>query len=97
MGPDDQLWARMIIGPSDGPGEESFDLTVCTPEWLAQATGDGFYDARHHVIVNFASFDQNALRRWLAGRVESVQARTWHEIGERLARMGYWEFEDYRA
>ncbi|WP_157581866.1 Imm8 family immunity protein [Phycicoccus sp. Soil803] len=50
-----------------------------------------------HTSDHFASFDQNALRRWLAGRVESVQARTWHEIGERLARMGYWEFEDYRA
>lgn len=26
---------RLILGPADGPGEESFDLTVCSPEWLA--------------------------------------------------------------
>lgn len=91
------LRARMIVGPSDGPGEESFDITVCTPEWLAQAAGEGFYDPRHHVIVNLGAFDKNALRQWLAKRVESVQADTWTEIGERLARLGYWEFEDYRA
>jgi hypothetical protein len=25
----------MIVGPRDMPGEESFDITVCSPEWLA--------------------------------------------------------------
>ena len=29
------FWLRLIVGPKDGPGEESFDLTVCSPEWLA--------------------------------------------------------------
>lgn len=91
------LLARMIVGPPDTPGEESFDVTVCTPEWLSRAAGGGLYDARHHVVVNLESFDTNALREWLARRVESVQADTWKEIGERLGRLGYWEFEDYRA
>ncbi len=91
------LLARMILGPSDGPGEESLDVTVCSPEWLAQAARGGFYDARHHVVVDFDAFDQNALHRWLAERVQSVQADTWAEIGERLARLGHWEFEDYQG
>ena len=91
------LLARMIVGPPDGPGEESFDVTICTPEWLAQAAKGGFYDARHHVVVNFDAFDKNALHRWLSQRVTSVQADTWHGIGERLGRLGYWEFEDYQA
>ena len=26
--------ARMIVGQPDTPGEESFDITVCTREWL---------------------------------------------------------------
>jgi hypothetical protein len=29
--------------------------------------------------------------------VHEVQADTWAEIGERLSRLGYWEFEDYRT
>ncbi len=90
------LRARMIIGPEDGPGEESFDLTLCTPEWLAREVKGGFYDPRHHLVVDVEAFDVSALRTWLAKRVQSVQADTWGEMGERLGRLGYWEFEDYR-
>lgn len=91
------LNARMIVGPHDGPGEESFDITVCTAEWLRTAARSEFYDARHHVVVDFDTFDRNALHAWLARRVESVHADTWTQIGERLGRLGHWEFEDYRA
>ncbi len=94
------LLARMIVGPPDGPGEESFDLTVCTPEWLAvtcRKDGGGLYDARHHVVVDFHRFDKRALEAWLAARVRAVEAPTWPEIGARLGRLGFWEFEDYET
>ena len=93
------LLARMIVGPADAPGEESFDVTVCSPEWLAMAcrqTG-GIYAARHHVVVNVDEFDQRALHAWLSARVQEVEADTWPAIGERLGRLGHWEFEDYRS
>ena len=89
------LNARLMIGPGDGPDEELFDVTICTPEWLSVAARGGFYDARHHVVVDFEAFDQAELHRWLARRVETVQADKWKQIGERLSRLGYWEFEDY--
>jgi hypothetical protein len=101
--PDDpaefSLLARMIVGPPDTPGEESFDVTVCSPEWLAKALSHvgGIYNARHHLVVNFDDFDQRALRGWLSARVQEVESDTWAEIGERLGRLGYWEFEDYRG
>lgn len=93
------LLARMIVGPPDTPGEESFDITVCTPEWLATVCRrvGGIYNARHHLIVNFEDFDARLLRTWLAAEVQKVQADSWAEIGERLGRMGYWEFEDCRS
>jgi len=88
---------RLLLGPVDGPGEESFDLTVCSPQWLAvRAPREGLIDGRHHVIVNAESFDPADLRQWLDQRVSSVEAPTWREVGEKLARLGYWEFEDYR-
>jgi Immunity protein 8 len=93
--PDDaaefSMLARMIVGPSDTPGEESFDVTVCTPEWLAKACRQvgGIYNARHHLVVNFDEFDQRALTAWLSARVQEVEAETWPEIGERLGRLGY--------
>jgi hypothetical protein len=30
---------RAMVGPMDGEGEESFDITVCTPRWLLEKYG----------------------------------------------------------
>lgn len=72
------LLARMIVGPSGTSGEESFDVTVCTPEWLAKACSraGGIVDPRHHVVVTFEGFDEGALRDWLSARVQAVEADT---------------------
>ncbi|MCW2843467.1 MAG: hypothetical protein JWN22_1383 [Nocardioides sp.] len=57
------LLARMIVDPPDAPGEESFDITVCSAEWLARACREvgGIYNARHHLVVNFDDFDARVL------------------------------------
>lgn len=90
------LLARMVVGPPDSRGEELFDVTVCSPEWLAARCREvGLYDARHHLVVNVENFDKGELRRWLESRVQSVQAGTWAEIATKLGRLGHWEFEDY--
>ncbi|MCR6032088.1 hypothetical protein GGQ22_11610 [Nocardioides sp. zg-579] len=86
---------RFIAGPADGSGEESFDLTVCTPEWLARQAGSGFYPGRHHLVVNFELFSVSALQTWIESKVSAVSGDTWAEVGERLGRWAYWEFEDY--
>ena len=89
--------ARMLIGPRGSPGEESFDVVVCSPEWLAARCREvGLYDARHHLVVNVEQFDKRQLRTWLESRVNSVHAQTWTQIGERIGRLGYWESEDYQ-
>jgi hypothetical protein len=92
------LLARMLVGGPDTSGEESLDVTVCTPEWLAEACrqNGGVYNPRHHLVVDFDQFDVRALRVWLAARVQEVQAETWVEVGDRLGRLGLWKFEDYR-
>ena len=89
----------MYVGRPDSPGLESFDITVCSPEWLAQACRQdgGIYNPRHHLVVTLDDFDVRAFEEWLSARVHEVQADSWAEIGERLGRLGYWEFEDYRA
>ena len=90
--------AQMLVGPSDERGEESFNVVVCSPEWLAAAArrDGGLFHARHHLVVNFETFDRQAVHDWLAARVQDVSGETWDEVAERLARLGYWEFEDYK-
>ena len=87
---------RMLVGPAGGSGEESYDLTVCSPEWLAAECrrAGGIYEPRHHLVVDVEGFDADILANWLAARVRRVAANSWPELAVRVARIGYWEFED---
>jgi hypothetical protein len=89
--------ARIVAGPEDGPGEESFAIVICTPEWLADACrkAGGIYNARHHLVVDSSRFDRDTLNAWLAARVRETEADTWPRLATRLSHLAYWEFEDY--
>lgn len=88
------LLIQVIAGPADGPGDESFDVVVRTPRYLARETRDrGPLMGRHYLVVDRYDFGQ--IRRFLIGAVESEEASTWKDLGERLGRIGKWEFEDY--
>ena len=93
--PDFGLMIRLMIGPACSPGEESFDLVVCTGGWLAkEAALSGPIDARHHLVVG--SFEWPTIRAYLESRVEACEGSDWAEVARRLSRIGHWEFEDYR-
>ena len=86
---------RLIVGPSDGPGDESFDVTVCDAAWLeARAEADGVFDARHHLVV--PGFDWHRVRGYLDRRVSACHGADWSAVAMQLSRLGHWEFEDYR-
>jgi hypothetical protein len=83
------------VGPADGPGEEYFHVDVVTPEALKQRLGDGeLLIGRHLVITN--RFDWRSVTEFLTARFEAPEAASWAELGVKLGRIGYWEFEDYR-
>lgn len=90
----DGVWIRLLVGPADGAGEESFDVLVCTPLWLRGVIAkDGPQIGRHHLLVH--PFDLAQAQEFLRVQFESVEAPDWPTLGEKLARLGYWEFEDY--
>ncbi len=89
----DGVWVRFIVGPDEGPGEESFDVLVCTPLWLRDVVAtEGPQIGRHHLIVE--PFDLGKAVDFMRHRIESVAADDWSALGKKLARLGYWEFED---
>lgn len=86
----------VIVGPVNGPGEESFQLTVWTPRWLQrEVDSSGPLVGRHYVIVS--SWDWPTIEDFLRRAFEREEADDWAALGERLGRIGFWEFEDYRA
>jgi hypothetical protein len=86
---------QIIAGPSAEDGEESFDVTVCTPSWLSEKLGPmDILIGRHFLIVH--RYDYQRLEQFLIDYCEKCRADSWAEVAEQLGRLGKWEFEDYR-
>ncbi len=85
----------MLVGPSDGPGEESFDVLVCTPGFLArEASQFGPRIGRHLLIVE--AMDIANVKRFLEHQVSVLEAPSWSELASKIGQIGKWEFEEYR-
>lgn len=86
---------RIIVGPQGQPGEESFDVQVCTPKWfLRQFAREEVIIGRHFLIV--FEYDFNRIRKTIETFCEKCTGETWTEVAEKVGRLGHWEFEDYR-
>jgi hypothetical protein len=84
------------VGPADGPGEESFDVMPCTPNWLKSwIRSHGPTIGRHYLVVE--RYDLPQVRKYLTSVIEAEHGRTWHELALRINRIGKWEFEDYQS
>jgi hypothetical protein len=85
---------QMLAGPEGEEGEESFQFVVCSPGWLGEhIRQNGPVSGRHHIIVDH--YDWPALVAYFEALVAGCHGANWHEAAERLARYGWWEFEDY--
>lgn len=83
-----------IVGPAGTPDGEIFQATVCTPRYLEKiAAENGVVDGRHLLIVD--GLDRGKVEDFITKRVNAVSGRGWAELAEKIARLGYWEFEDY--
>ena len=84
-----------MIGPDDGPGEESFDFIACSPNWLAQKSADTGPIWGHGYLI-LDHFDYEVLRRTVERVCAAAVANTWDEVAARISRLAHWEFDDYQ-
>ena len=85
---------QVMIGPEGGEGEESFDVTVCSPKWLLREYGkEDVIVGRHHLIL--LEYDYGRLMRTIESFCRNCDGLTWDELALKLGRLGKWEFEDY--
>jgi hypothetical protein len=86
---------QILAGPTDGSGEESFDVIVSTPKRLEREVATtGPLIGRHYLIV--PKWDWGLIRSFLTDAVVAVSGSTWDDVATKLARIGHWEFEDYQ-
>jgi hypothetical protein len=87
---------RAMIGPAGAPGEESFDFTVCTAAWLvANPPQKSFAFLHGHLLVT--QWDSGLVKRAVSDLCLRTDGGDWNEIATSLSRLGYWEFDNYRA
>lgn len=86
---------EVYVGPSDGPGEESFCLTVCTPAALVEVLAEQpVLVGRHWLFA--AEFSPRAVEEFLRHRIGQIEGATWSEVAQKVGKLGAWEFEDYQ-
>ena len=83
-----------MVGPAGGEGAESFQITVCTSEWFAQNAKTKVASGRHHLFMR--EYDYDELKQYLVNYCSACRGSSWEDVAEKVARIGYWEFEDYR-
>ena len=88
---------NITVGPADGPGGDVFEMTVCTPLWLARQIESGdepdIVPGRHFLFVR--RYDIDRIESFIREYVEKAEFDTWEELGAYVGRLGHWEFEDY--
>jgi hypothetical protein len=95
--PDEEfaILVQIIAGTAGSPGEESFDVTVCTPAWVKRRVdSEGVVTGRHLLIVAEYAYDK--IYDYIFNYLSACTGDTWQEIATKIARLGSWEFEDYR-
>ncbi|NGY58200.1 hypothetical protein G7043_04535 [Lentzea sp. NEAU-D13] len=92
--PDDfSFLLQALVGPADGEGSESVQFNVCTLTSLTSTvSSERVLFGRSLVIVGTSKIGE--ILDVVRAAIERVEAGTWAEVGERLARLGYYEFED---
>jgi hypothetical protein len=84
----------MLVGPRDEKGEESFDVTVCSPAWFASNMNSNVVSGRHFLFMK--KYNYTLLREFIESYCNSCRGQSWEEVAVKVARIGHWEFEDYR-
>jgi hypothetical protein len=84
---------RFLIGPNDQPYEVSFDVFLCSPNYLLANYPKNSIIFNYHMIIAFEyNFDEILDR--VAKYVTSLEEDTWEKLIDKLSRFGKSEFED---
>lgn len=65
----------MLVGPHDSPGDESFDVLVCTPAWLFRAVAQ---IGRVRLVVEKLAID--IAEAFLRRQIERLEAPIWEGL-----------------
>lgn len=84
-----------MVGPIGENSAESFDILVCTPDWIRDCyLEQEFAWGRHLLIVK--EFDIQRIKAFISAYVNRQSGKSWAEVAVKVSRIGSWEYEDYQ-
>jgi hypothetical protein len=87
---------QIMVGVQDKEGEESFDVVVCTPQWLLlKYQRNGLFFALHHLIM--FQYDYTMLFSKLKSYIDNIHGDNWNDIAHKISYIGKWEFQNYKS
>lgn len=83
------------IGPDNDEGGHDYQIFVCTPKWLLKEHKKDDLVWGRHMLIAF-DYDLSRIKGKITEYCDQCTGNDWPEIARKLARIGHWEFEDYR-
>src|SRR5271168_4976155 len=74
---------QVMVGPTNGNGEESFDVVVCTPKWLLEKYKDSDILLGLHKVIVF-KYDYARLRGFIDKFLANCSGTNWTEIAHKV-------------
>jgi hypothetical protein len=85
---------QVMVGIQGQKGEESFDIEVCTPQWIESTYGlDQVILGLHHIIIR--EYNYQNIVQVINNFLLKCSGENWDEIARKISRLGRWEFDDY--
>ena len=85
---------QAMIGPEGEDSEESYDIFVCTPEWLRKKYSNTDVLFGEHMMIVF-DYDINLIKQKISRYCERCMGKNWEEISKQLSHIGKSEFYNY--
>jgi hypothetical protein len=86
---------QLMGGVHNQGGGESFQLTLCTPQWLAQNYSEADVVIGKNLLIVF-DFNYPRILQWLNRYIEGCTGETWGDVARKISHIASWEFEDYQ-
>ena len=88
-------WVRMMIGPDDSVGAESFDVLICTLTWLNTEYSERRIFWGKNMLILFR-YDLDEIKLHISKYVQNLSGDDWGTLAQKLSKVGEWEFENYQ-
>lgn len=86
------LWVEAFIGPTDEPGDDDYQLGICTPRWLATEGMERGYEWGRFLLI-VPRWDYGLVLRAIDELLADLNGPHWRAAADRLARFASAEWD----